>query len=60
MTLLVIVLTGMFFCGMGIFALARPAALVRPFGIARASDRVASGPQALGEGAGGECPQRTP
>ena len=29
----VIVLTGVFFFGMGIFALARPAALIRPFGI---------------------------
>lgn len=33
MTLLVIVLTGVFFVGMGIFALARPAQLIRPFGI---------------------------
>lgn len=31
--LLVIALTGVFFAGMGIFALARPAALIRPFGI---------------------------
>ena len=29
----VIVLTAVFFFGMGIFALARPAALIRPFGI---------------------------
>ena len=29
----VIVLTGVFFFGMGIFALARPAAFIRPFGI---------------------------
>ena len=29
----VIVLTGVFFFGMGIFALGRPAALIRPFGI---------------------------
>ena len=34
MTLLVIALTGVFFAGMGVFALARPAALIRPFGIA--------------------------
>jgi uncharacterized membrane protein YeaQ/YmgE (transglycosylase-associated protein family) len=33
MTILVIALTGVFFAGMGIFALARPALLVRPFGI---------------------------
>lgn len=33
MTLLVIALTGIFFAGMGVFALARPAALIRPFGI---------------------------
>lgn len=33
MTLLVIALTGVFFLGMGVFALARPAALIRPFGI---------------------------
>ena len=33
MALLVIVLTGVFFFGMGVFALARPAALIRPFGI---------------------------
>lgn len=33
MTLLVIGLTGVFFLGMGVFALARPAALIRPFGI---------------------------
>lgn len=33
MTLLVIALTGVFFFGMGIFALALPAALIRPFGI---------------------------
>ena len=33
MDLLVIVLTGVFFFGMGVFALARPAALIRPFGI---------------------------
>lgn len=32
MTIL-IVLTAIFFLGMGVFALARPAALVRPFGI---------------------------
>lgn len=31
--LLVIALTGVFFAGMGVFALARPAALIRPFGI---------------------------
>ncbi len=30
----VIVLAAVFFAGMGIFALARPAALIRPFGIA--------------------------
>lgn len=30
---LVIVLTGVFFLGMGVLALARPAALIRPFGI---------------------------
>jgi uncharacterized membrane protein YeaQ/YmgE (transglycosylase-associated protein family) len=29
----VIVLTAVFFIGMGLFALARPAALIRPFGI---------------------------
>lgn len=33
MSLLVIALTGVFFAGMGVFALARPAALIRPFGI---------------------------
>ena len=33
MTTLVIALTGVFFFGMGIFALARPAVLIRPFGI---------------------------
>ena len=33
MTLLVIALTGVFFLGMGGSALARPAALIRPFGI---------------------------
>ena len=33
MTLLVIAVTGVFFAGMGVFALARPAALIRPFGI---------------------------
>ena len=33
MTILVIGLTGVFFFGMGIFALVRPAALIRPFGI---------------------------
>lgn len=33
MTHLVITLTGVFFAGMGVFALARPAALIRPFGI---------------------------
>lgn len=33
MELLVIALTGVFFAGMGVFALARPAALIRPFGI---------------------------
>ena len=31
--LLVIALTGVFFAGMGVLALARPAALIRPFGI---------------------------
>ena len=30
---IVIVLTAIFFLGMGVFALARPAALIRPFGI---------------------------
>jgi uncharacterized membrane protein YeaQ/YmgE (transglycosylase-associated protein family) len=30
---LVIILAGVFFLGMGLFALARPAALIRPFGI---------------------------
>ena len=33
MTFLVIALAGVFFAGMGVFALARPAALIRPFGI---------------------------
>ena len=33
MTFLVIALAGVFFLGMGVFALARPAALIRPFGI---------------------------
>ena len=33
MTLLVIALNGVFFLGMGIYALARPAAMIRPFGI---------------------------
>ena len=33
MTLLVIALAGVFFACMGVFALARPAALIRPFGI---------------------------
>ena len=32
-TTVVIVLAAVFFLGMGIFALARPAALIRPFGI---------------------------
>ena len=32
-TTVVIVLAAVFFAGMGIFALARPAALIRPFGI---------------------------
>jgi hypothetical protein len=33
MTLVIIALTGVFFAGMGVFALTRPAALIRPFGI---------------------------
>lgn len=33
MQLLVIALAGVFFAGMGVYALARPAALIRPFGI---------------------------
>ena len=33
MTTTVIVIAAVFFTGMGIFALARPAALIRPFGI---------------------------
>lgn len=33
MTTAVIVIAAVFFTGMGIFALARPAALIRPFGI---------------------------
>ena len=33
MTLVVITLAIVFFAGMGVFALARPAALIRPFGI---------------------------
>ena len=33
MAILVIALTGVFFAGMGVYALARPAALIRPFGI---------------------------
>ena len=33
MAILVIALTGVFFVGMGVYALARPAALIRPFGI---------------------------
>lgn len=34
MTSAVIVIVGVFFAGMGIYALAAPAALIRPFGIA--------------------------
>lgn len=33
MSTVVIVLNGIFFLGMGVYALARPAAMIRPFGI---------------------------
>lgn len=34
MTVVVIAVVGLFFLGMGVYALARPEALIRPFGIA--------------------------